>query len=292
MDHFALRIAGLTVRVEARTSALRFRVEGPSRDFLVQDGPADLVLGASLRPLEETIEGALLFDSGGPWMLHQSGGRRVYRVFDRRVALHPYTEVRLDEGGTTGDLFLDPRLLVPRVAVDPLAFPLDELLFLELLSRHGGVELHACGVVDPSGRGHLFTGHSGDGKTTMARLWEEVPGATVLSDDRIVVRRTPDGRWCMYGTPWHGEAQLAASAEAVVAGIYVLGRGEENSLGQLSRADAVTALLARSFPPFHSPGALDSALSVLDGLVVRVPCRTFAFVPDPGAVRFVLEGAA
>jgi len=131
LDHFALRIAGLTVRVEARTSALRFRVEGPSRDFLVQDGPADLVLGASLRPLEETIEGALLFDSGGPWMLHQSGGRRVYRVFDRRVALHPYTEVRLDEGGTTGDLFLDPRLLVPRVAVDPLAFPLDELLFLD-----------------------------------------------------------------------------------------------------------------------------------------------------------------
>ena len=59
----------------------------------------------------------------------------------------------------------------------------------------------------------------------------------------------------------------------------------------MSRADAVTALLARSFPQFHSQSGLDSALSVLDGLAAQVPCRSFAFVPGPGAVRFVLENA-
>lgn len=225
-------------------------------------------------------------------MLHQSGAQRVYRVFDRSVAPHPYTEVRLEAGGTRGELLLDSRLLAPGAAIDPLEFPLDELLFLELLSRHGGVELHACGVVDPSGRGFVFTGHSGDGKTTMARLWETVPGATVLSDDRIVVRRRSDGRWCMHGTPWHGEAQLAVSADAPVSGIYVLGRGQENSCGPMSRVEAVTALLARSFPPFHTPGALESALSVLDELAVAVPCLTFAFAPTPEAVQFIREGVA
>jgi hypothetical protein len=33
----------------------------------------------------------------------------------------------------------------------------------------------------------------------MARLWKDVPGVTVLSDDRIILRKM-DGRIWMFGT--------------------------------------------------------------------------------------------
>ena len=71
----------------------------------------------------------------------------------------------------------------------PLEYPLDELLLQGLLARGRGAEIHACGIADGSGRGLLFVGQSGAGKTTMARLWEGERGITVLSDDRIILRR-------------------------------------------------------------------------------------------------------
>ena len=52
-----------------------------------------------------------------------------------------------------------------------------------------GLEVHAVGIVDEIGRGHLFLGHSGAGKSTTARLWLEQPEIRILSDDRIVLRR-------------------------------------------------------------------------------------------------------
>lgn len=239
--------------------------------------------------LADLEPGRLVFDSGGVWRLFVlEDGTSCFRFHDARSGDRPYKALLLGAGAAEGEVVLDAESLPESGPVDPLEFPLDELLFLTLLGRSGGVELHACGVKAPDGRGFLFTGHSGDGKTTMARLWEAVPGAVVLSDDRIVVRPGPDGTWEMHGTPWHGEAELAANVRAEVAGIYVLGRGDENRIVGMSRTEAISALLARSFPPFQSSQGLASVLRTLDGLLAAVACRRLEFVPDARVARFVL----
>ena len=71
-----------------------------------------------------------------------------------------------------------------------------------------GIELHACGIVDEAGQGHLFVGQSGRGQVHHRPVCgcKQRPGL-VLSDDRIVVRLRPV-RPRMFGTPWHGEAAL------------------------------------------------------------------------------------
>ena len=73
--------------------------------------------------------------------------------------------------------------------MNPLEYPLDELLWIHRLSMGEGVEVHGCGVIAPDGRGLLLTGHSGAGKSTSSRLWSQHDGARVLSDDRIILRR-------------------------------------------------------------------------------------------------------
>jgi hypothetical protein len=286
-----LRIGGLTLAVEPTSPGLKLDVRGPARAFLDPSGEADLLLRAERRHLGSEAPGPVAFDSGGAWRLYDADGAHVYRLFAASHGDTPYQEAWIQPGAATGALYLNAAFYAPNEPVDALQFPLDELLFLRLLSVHGGVELHACGVVGPDGRGYLFAGQSGDGKTTTARLWQGRSGCTVLSDDRIVLRRGDDGRWWMHGTPWHGEAELAANARAPLAGLYLLGRGERNELERLTPAQSVAGLFARSFLAFHDASVVARALGEIESLVERHPCSRFRFVPAEEAVRFLLEQA-
>ena len=70
-----------------------------------------------------------------------------------------------------------------------------------LLSRERGFLLHASSVVR-NGRAFLFTGPSGAGKTTIARL---APADGVVLSDEISYVRQVGGRYLAYGTPFAGE---------------------------------------------------------------------------------------
>ena len=296
---YTIRVAGLVVSVTARRPGAPVECLGRSRAFLVDAGHAELHLEAVWSELDSRSPGRLIFDSGGVWRAYESlaeaarpGARPelVLRFHDPRLPF-PYKEARLEAGGSRGLVRLDPRAWPPGQVVDPLEYPLDELLFQRLLGARGGIELHAVGVVAPSGRGYVFAGQSGDGKTTSARLWQEAVGAAVLSDDRIVLTREDEGGWLMHGTPWHGEAELALPASAPLAGVFVLARGAVHALEPLAPARAVAALLARSFPAFHDAAATQGLVRRLEALVADVPCRRFAFVPDTSAVRYFLDHA-
>jgi len=289
VTRFALGVSGLVIVVETRRSGGRLECVGSSRAFLVEGRCADLRLEVDWRELDAKPDGRALFESGGVWRAFESGRELVLRFHEASVGAFPYKEARLGADGLSGVVLLDPRACPPGRPVDPLEYPLDELLFQRLLARRSGIEVHAVGVVEPSsGRGYLFAGQSGDGKTTTARLWQSA-GAAVLSDDRIALTREHGGGWRMHGTPWHGEADLALPASAPLAGLFVLARGERNSLEAMSPARAVAALLARSFPPFHDAPATARLVRSLETLVGEVPCHRFAFVPSGDAVRFILD---
>ncbi len=282
-----MRIGDLTLAVRSRSQSLRLSVPAASRPFLVDGMEADLTLEARSADLATRSRTDLAFDSGGVWRLYRCDGRDVFQFFDRRSPSRPYKEASIEADGATGELLLDPSAWTAGEPAEALEYPLDELLFVRLLAARGALEMHACGVVMPSGQGCLFTGHSGDGKTTTARLWQEVPGASILSDDRIVLRRDASGAWRMHGTPWHGEAELAANASAPLAAVFVLARGDRPRFQPLERAAAVSVLFARSFVPLHDATAVGTTLAALEHLVEAVSCRTFAFTPGPEAIRFV-----
>ena len=167
---FSLRVAGITIGVEPIHPSLHLLASPSSRRFLVDPGHLDLLLTADFRPLAAEPGSPLVFDSGGPWRLYDDHGCLLYRIFDSRLGPSPYKEARLDSDLRAGAVQLNENAYLPLEPVDPLEFPLDELLFQLLLSSRDGFEMHACGIIAPSGKGYVFAGHSGDGKTTTARL--------------------------------------------------------------------------------------------------------------------------
>jgi hypothetical protein len=144
-------------------------------------------------------------------------------------------------------------------------------------------------VRDTDGRGYLFVGQSGAGKTTLARLWLAKKEGLILSDDRVVLRRDEEGLW-MHGTPWHGEEPLASPERARLSAIFFLEQAGRHGLRPVAGANAVARLFAACFPSFYSAPAIDFTLGFLAAAAQRVPCFELRFAPTGSVVAFVRGG--
>jgi hypothetical protein len=285
---FLLKVANLTVAVVCDGRELKIGVKGEKQKFIVHKGVPDVKIRAAWGQLSESMMGFKLFDAGSVWQLYQDNGSYFFRFHSLAFGARPYTIARFNRNFSEGEILLHPDFFEPGQAVDPISAPLDELLYGALLARGRGAEIHGCGLIDAHGNGHLFVGKSGAGKTTMARLWQDVPGTTILSDDRIILRKL-DGEIWMYGTPWHGDGGMASPDRAPLKRIYFLEKGLRNELLPKRKVEAALGLSACSFPPFYSREALDFTLGFGGEVAKEIPCYELRVVPDRRVVEFIID---
>jgi hypothetical protein len=286
-QHFLLRVADLIVSVVSDGS-VKLGVEAKKEEFIVDNGVPDVTIKAAWGELSDDGVGNKLFDAGSVWQLYQQGESYVFRFKSLAFGPRPYKIARFSPDFSHGEVYLQRDFFEPGQPVDPLSAPLEELLYGTLLARGRGVEIHACGLIDAQGHGHLFVGKSGAGKTTMARLWQDAPGVTILSDDRIILRKM-DGRIWMYGTPWHGEGGMASPDKILLTGIYFLQKGDRNELLPRRNVEAALSLSACSFPPFYSREAVEFTLGFAEEVARETPCYDLRVVPDRRAVEFIID---
>jgi hypothetical protein len=264
---------------------------GAMSRFAVSAVEPDVTIHTAWGELGDENHGRQLFDSGSLWQLYAEEGGYRFRLAGVRPGQSTYKIARFNQDFTRGEIVCDPRYTPLDQPVYPLQYPLDELLMINLLALGRGIEFHACGVSDLDGKGYLFTGHSEAGKTTSARLWQRQSEAELLSDDRVIVREM-DGKFWMYGTPWHGEEEISSPRKVPLTHIFFLRHGERNEIAPLTRGEAVAQLFSRSFPTFFSPGGLGFTLEFLDRLTAAVPCAELSFEPDERVIDFVRSHAA
>jgi len=285
---FFLNIADISVSLASEDPKLKLRVEGSAKRFLVPSANPDVRIQAGWRDICDRRSGKKLFDSGILWQLYAEDGSYHFHFTTPTLGSVPYKMASFNRDFTSGQVYFHYPYFPLASPLYPLDYPLDELLLVNLLARGKGVEVHACGVADSQGNGHLFLGQSGAGKTTLAKLWQSHPGVTVLSDDRIILRRRESSLW-MYGTPWHGEADLASPIRVPLTKVYFLTKGTKNELVPLRGYDAAGRFFACSFPPFYSRQGLDFTLCFLEEIVRAVPCHEFKFLPDETVLGFILK---
>mgnify|MGYP003701053395 CR=1 FL=1 len=259
---------------------------GAMSRFGVPASVADVTIHTTWGELGDENHGRQLFDSGSLWQLYAEETGYRFRLAGVRPGQNTYKIARFNHDFTRGEVVCDPRRIPLDEPLYPLQYPLDELLLINLLARGRGIEFHACGVSEQTGKGYMFVGHSEAGKTTSARLWQRQRDAELLSDDRIIVRQM-DGKFWMYGTPWHGEEEISSPRKVELTHIFFLRHGEQNGLAPLRRAEAAAELFSRSFPTFFSSEGLDFTLEFLDRLTGSVACAELSFVPDERVIGFV-----
>jgi hypothetical protein len=287
---YRLRIADIGIAVSAADADIKVEVDLELRRFCVSEEASDVSIKASWLDLSGYDCGTMIFDSGGSWQLFTNGESRFVRCVAPAKGATPYQIARFDREFRSGEVYLHRPFFDPNRAVNPLQYPLDEVMMLQILARGKGTEIHSCGLVDASGNGYVFAGQSGAGKTTMARIWSREANVTILSDDRIILRKL-EGQYWMYGTPWHGEAEFAEPRRAPLRQLFLINHGSENSLRPIAGADAAAQLFARTFPTFHDRSGLEFTLAFYHDLAASIPCGELSVVPDSRVVDFVRSQA-
>ena len=286
---FTLDIGGLAIEVTADDD-LPIAAEGSARKFVrapdLAGPPAFARIHARWGDPRVPPDAPTTFDSGkGLWRLYRTAAGPEFVFTSERLGPAPYQAAAFSDDFRSGQVTLRRRAFNGRAAIYPLHYPLDELFMVHLLARGFGVEVHGGGVVLPDGRGWLFVGVSGDGKTTLSRLWLAEPDVRVLSDERIILREEDGAIW-MHGTPWHGDGHVAAPGRARLDRVFFLRHGARNALAAVPAAAAVARLFVCGFTPFHDAAGIDFSLGFLAQVARRVRCEELAFRPDRSAVEF------
>lgn len=150
-------------------------------------------------------------------------------------------------------------------------------------ARKGTALFHAA-AVGYEGRGYLFLGRSGTGKSTHARLWlKYIPGAELLNDDNPVVRTFPDGSVRVYGSPWSGKTPCYRNLSLPVGGFVQLAQAPQNLIRRLHGIAAYATLVPSISGKRWDRLSADGLHETEEALVARIPVWQLDCLPDEAA---------
>lgn len=139
---------------------------------------------------------------------------------------------------------------------------------------------HAA-VVSYEGKGYMFLGPSGTGKSTHAGLWlRYIAGTALVNDDNPVVR---DG--VVYGSPWSGKTPCYRNVQYPLGGIVVLSQAPYNRIQRLSGLHAYAFLVASISGKRWDARIADGLHQTENALASTVPVWHLECLPDEEAVR-------
>lgn len=155
--------------------------------------------------------------------------------------------------------------------------------YKEIISR-GAFFLHSAALA-VDGKGFVFTGPCGAGKSTHASLWRKYFGDDVISvnDDKPAVRFF-DGVPYICGTPFSGKHDINANVQVPLCGISILKQSKENSIERVSASEAMSVLLEQTLRP-ENPQEMTSLFNMYDNLLSQVPVYKFGCNVSFDAVR-------
>ena len=139
---------------------------------------------------------------------------------------------------------------------------------------------HAA-VVSCGGRGYMFLGPSGTGKSTHARLWlNHIEGSELVNDDNPVVR---DG--VVYGSPWSGKTPCYRNVSYPLGGIVVLSQAPYNKIRRLKGIEAYVALMSSISGKRWDSKIADGLHETENALAQRIPVWHLECLPDEAAAK-------
>ena len=166
------------------------------------------------------------------------------------------------------------------------------LMFAFATARKNTLLMHSS-VTVKDGKGYLFLGKSGTGKSTHCQLWiNNIEGCELLNDDNPVLRVGDDGEVRVYGSPWSGKTPCYRNLDYPVGAIVDLHQAKKN---QIRRPPLVLAYAAMyvSFSGYRFIKEMADGLHATNEKIVSaVPCYALDCLPNAEAAFLCYQTVA
>ena len=157
------------------------------------------------------------------------------------------------------------------------------LMFAFATARKNTLLMHSS-VTMKDGKGYLFLGKSGTGKSTHSQLWiNNIEGCSLLNDDNPVIRVTEEGEVRVYGSPWSGKTPCYRNLDVPVGAIVTLQQAKTNKIRRQLLPEAYASVYV-SFSGYRFIKEMADGLHITNAMVVsKVPCYLLDCLPDADA---------
>jgi hypothetical protein len=288
-SHHFYQIAGLTVRVESDLPITGetfhpkfrfFRADSPGDDLIIIRHHFEL-------PMLEGPEHGKERYRKLPWLIFEGEDRDLYQCIAEDI-----NEPRIDRVAifnkkySRGDVYSDgPDVFLAGNLMSLSLLTTDQIWLSRALADRNAFFVHSSGAKIRE-RGFLFMGHSEAGKSTIARMLQD--RSEILCDDRIIVRRWPDG-FRIHGTWSHGEISTVSGAGAPLAAAFILKKSFQNRISRIrNRRVILSGLLACLIKPLCTAEWWNQALEAINRMTREVPCYELEF-DRSGKIADILE---
>ena len=293
MRSYNLKIAGYNIRFESGADGPEMIPSERFNGYICSENNPDILIRVHSGQFFLPARAEKVFDA--PYVEEKDGIRikknddfwSVYKYNDDLFIKIIFPDSPKEEGailqysltGKIWDLWFNNR----KKESDPMEYPIDGLILYYLTVVHGDIMIHASGAYH-NGQGYLFSGVSGKGKTTMAKIWD-MQGATIIHDDRLILSK--EGRdYIMYNTPVYNNDVPNKSR---LDRIFIIEHGERNEIIPVKGADSISMIMSNCIQHNWDSEIIARLLDSVSALSALVPAAKLFFRPDRSVINFILE---
>jgi hypothetical protein len=295
MRNYVLKIAGYKIRFESKSDGPELTPSERFSRFISSEEVPDVTINVHSdnfsfpektekvleAPFFEETDGIRIKKNDTFWSIYKCDSCLFIRVMFPLSSNNEQAVLKFSLTDMEWDLYIDKA----GRSADPFEYPLDGLVLYYLTVIHGDIMIHSSGVSYLS-NGFVFSGVSGKGKTTMAKLWDSC-GARVIHDDRLIIRNKSGG-YVMYNTPVYRDD---SPREAAISHIFLIEHGRHNKKIRLKGASAVTALMANCIQHNWSPEIIKRLVDTLTGICTATQVFRLPFKPDDSIINLIINEA-
>lgn len=206
----------------------------------------------------------------------------------------PYFEFQL-WGQRSARMLTDAAYREAVVALDAHAlFGINNALMVMYALATAGRQtaLFHSSVVSYGGRGYMFLGKSGTGKSTHSSLWlKHIAGTELVNDDNPVVRRMADGFY-VFGSPWSGKTPCYRNVCYPIGAVVQLSQAPYNKIRRLRSLEAYAALVPSISGKRWDRSVAEGLHQTEDLMAGQVPVWHLECLPDEDAARVCSNAVA
>ena len=159
------------------------------------------------------------------------------------------------------------------------------VIFTMCTAPHKTLLMHSA-TVENSGKGYMFLGVSGQGKSTHSNKWVEyIKGSTLINDDNPVIRIADDGTPIVYGSPWSGKRPIYKNVHYPIGGIAAIEQDKTNHIRRESIPVAFGIMLSSCSTLKFDKEIHIFICSTISKLLEKITIHTLFCLPDEEAAR-------